>query len=230
MKEGFTFPKKAAYFCLAAPFIAASIVFILNYSISDFATQQKTLYFFSITILSIGLVLGIYSLFYIHKIKDILIPASIGLAFNVLIAVFVYQSFINYKNDFIYYEIQSVMRNERIEYKQTILGRIHHTKQINYFVNTIKAGLLNACPRCTITDSQINIKMPHNFTGIFDNSRIKYTYVSIDTEKRDIGDIRFIFPELNPQPSCRDLVDYIRTQRRKFDRIGTVRCIESMNQ
>jgi uncharacterized protein (DUF983 family) len=229
MEEDCTFPKKAAYICFAAPFIAAAITFISKYSISNPETLQTTVYFFSITTLAIGLILGIYSLFYLHKVKGILIPASIGLALSILIAIIGYQIFTYSRNDYIYYEIQSLAKNEKFASKQIILGRIHRTKQITEFVESIKAGLLNACPQCKIIDSKLYDKTPADFKGVFENSRIGYTYIAIDTGKKDIGDIRFIFPELDPQPSCRDLVNYIEIQRQKFNQLGTVNCIESVN-
>ncbi len=227
MNEGLAFPKKAAYFSLAASVIAYAIALVSERVYSGSGILRPVGYFFSITILATGLVLGIYALFYFRKIKGILPLASIGLVFNTLATVIICQSFITSRNDFVYYEIQSVMKSERVEFKQTILGRIHRGQEIHRFLDEIRSGLLGACPKCEITDTKIHEKVPVKFTGIFNNSHIGFTYVAIDTDEKDVGDIRFIFPELAPQPSCSDLAGYIEIQKRKFDQVGTVTCIEA---
>ncbi len=227
MEEGLGFPKKAAYFSLAAPIIAIAIALASEHVFSDSGVLRSAGYFFSFTILAIGLVLGFYSLFCFRKIKGILPPASIGLAFSALAAVITCQSLITSTNDFIYYEIQTAMNSERVEFKQTILGRLHRGQEIHGFVDAIKSGLLGACPKCKIIDIKFHEKVPEKFAGIFNNSRIGYTYVAIDTDKKDVGDIRFIFPDMDPQPPCSELAGYIDIQKQKFDQVGTVSCIEA---
>lgn len=227
MKEDQTFPKKIVYFSLATPFIAYAAVFFSDRVFSGSETIHTFGYYVSFAILAIGLILGIYYLFFSRQTKGVLPLALFGLILNVLAATVVCQSFLAFTNSYIYYEIQSIAINEKNELKQTILGRMHRSDQIYYFVDAIKAGLMQSCPTCEITGTKIYEKLPEKYKGIFGNSHIGLTYIAIDTDKKDVGNIRFIFPELDPQPTCHDLAGYIEIQRRKFERIGSVTCVEA---
>ena len=119
------------------------------------------------------------------------------------------------------------MKGDQFNYEQYILGRLHPKAPIDKYIESTANGILRACPTCSILKKEKSQTVPEDLNGIFKGQKIRFTYVSIDTDDKSIGDMRFVFPSLDPQPSCQDLTNFINQQKQKVGNIGRVTCMES---
>jgi len=226
MKVG---PKKAAYFCLVAPFLASFAQTIIGGAVDNSAISRNIFLAISLLILVSGFGFGIYALFSYKKTKGILLPATIGIVFHLLVVGIAISSFNSYQSEYQYFSVTSQMNSADLSYKQIILGRIHPKAPKEELFNTLTSGILASCPSCEILSTETIPSVPEHFKGIFNNESLNVSYVSIDTGDRTSGDMKFIFPDFDPQLTCQQLEDFVNQKRQLVGQNGTVSCIDSTN-
>jgi hypothetical protein len=94
MNKETNFPKKAAYFCLAAPFISS----VFASSAKGAPENNMVVGGLSMLMLGLGIGFGVYALIRSKRTKGIIIPAAIGLVFHTLIVFIAYGSFKEYRS------------------------------------------------------------------------------------------------------------------------------------
>ncbi|MGD9160564.1 MAG: hypothetical protein PVG39_19260 [Desulfobacteraceae bacterium] len=223
------FPKNAAYFCLAAPFIGSIITSITLPSTAAMGVSQSIDGLILIGILLGGFTLGVYSLFYIRKIKGIVIPATIGLLLHLLVGFIAYGVIKDYRNKTTIFEIYYQQELVGEVFDRLILGRDSAKYNTNETISKLSKEIFDRCPNCSIIRKGILTALPPEYEGIFENKPIEYTYVSIDSKKLSIPDIRYVYPSARSQPTCEDLEAFVDKRKEITKPYGIVNCIEQKN-
>ncbi|PLX97673.1 MAG: hypothetical protein C0622_12725 [Desulfuromonas sp.] len=222
------FYKKAAYFCIAAPFIAD---FVLTVTKTEAHQNQLsnniTLFVASLLIFS-GILLGTISIIKSEKKKSIYIPATIGVICNILVVLIAYATFNELRNGASYFEIEFSQSIDGYEYKEMIYGKVPKKIDIKDIVKQISMGVIKVCPDCTITKTNILKSLPEELDGIFESRPIKFSYVALDALDGSNIKARNIFPNMDPQPSCDDLEEYINLKKAGVGNFASVTCSEAI--
>lgn len=229
MAEKIPFPKQAATACWVSPFLVFAIVAITKNAATHSQETQNIIFILMIAILTSGIGLGIYSLFFFKKIKGILIPALLGLAIHGVIGNIAYETYTRTNNQYAYFSIHSLMQNSKTSYQQTILVRTLTRAPIDKYVEQSAQQISKHCPTCKVLKTQVYQTVPQQYLGIFNQQPIEHTYIAIDTTNKAAGDIRIFFPKNTPQPSCNQLAAIIKSQKDAIAGSGKVSCIEALS-
>jgi len=223
------FYKKAAYFCLAAPFLADFAFSAAGESIKNSQISNNIILFIAALVLFFGLSLGVLSIIKSEKRKSIIIPAAIGIIFNLSVVYISYASFNYMRNGVNYFEIQYEKDFGDYSYQENVIGQVPKKSNINAIMKNLSSGIQSGCPSCSITKEAIIENIPSEYIGIFDNKRIKFTYISITA--KDGSDIKVVslFPAADKQPKCEELKQIFEAKKQSAQSFADVLCIESIN-
>lgn len=223
-----SFYKKAAYFCLAAPFIADFAFSVTNGATNKSQLSSNIILLIAVLIIVSGICLGVMSIIKSEKKKSILIPAVLGVICNLAVVYISYATFEEIRNGINYFEIEFSQNQDGHVYKEMIYGEVPKKINIEKIVNQISNGVIKGCQDCSITKANVKISLPEELNGIFENKQIKFSYVALDALDGSNIKTRNIFPNIDPQPTCKDLEQYVNSKKSGVGDFAKVTCVDAI--
>lgn len=115
-----------------------------------------------------------------------------------------YSGYTEYIDGYEYFELSFNQTVGELDIQAVQIGRVSHHSGWEETVNSIAKGLLEACSNCTIT-SKINLEtIPLSLKGVFENTPVDETYISIDTKNHHMADVRIFFRGFEERFSLED--------------------------
>jgi hypothetical protein len=222
------FYKKAAYFCLAAPFLADFAFSVASGSLKNSQISNNIIFCITLFVILSGLALGLLSIIKSEKKKSVILPAAIGVILNLSVVYISFASFRDMRSAIEYFEIQYEKDFGDYIYQESMIGQVPKRNDINSIMNNLSSGVLRGCPSCKITKETIIESLPADYNGIFENKKIKYTYISIAPKDGSGVKVVSLFPEADRQPRCKDLAQIFEAKKQAAQNFADVLCIESI--